>query len=200
MNKEEKFLRKISDNTNTHTPRARRRKMERELKKLNVWKNSENKSGSTESTDKTSWHQASLMPHSATQTHFWFTSLMSEAEIMFWMDEFLSETPSEVSALGMIRADIEEFGFETWLDLPAEFVIESYYEVTEAVLNQVCDRFQFLFEEQSMLRDADISIENSFEPIEAMYGVRDGFMGTMESMKHYVETQRIAKESYKKND
>lgn len=200
MNKEEKFLRKISDNTNTHTPRARRRKMERELKKLNVWKNNENKSGSTESTDKTSWHQASHMPHNVTQTHFWSTRLMSENEIMHWMEEFLSETGAELSALGMIRADIEEFGFESWLDLSSEFVIDSYYEVTEAVVDQVCDRFQFLFEEQTMLKEADISPEHTFDPVEAMYGVKEGFMGTFASMRHYVETQRLAKESYKKND
>lgn len=116
------------------------------------------------------------------------------------MEEFLSETGAEISALGMIKADIDEFGFESWLDLSSEFVIDSYYEVTEAVVDHVCDRFQFLFEEQVMLKDAAISIEHTFDPVEAMYGVKEGFMGTFASMRHYVETQRIAKESYKKND
>ena len=32
--KEKKFLEEVSSNKNTHTPRARRRKMERALKKL----------------------------------------------------------------------------------------------------------------------------------------------------------------------
>lgn len=54
MDKEQRFLRNISDNKNTHTARARRRKMEREIKKLQEWKNNENKSGGTESTDKPS--------------------------------------------------------------------------------------------------------------------------------------------------
>ena len=49
-----RFLRNISDNDNTQSPRARRRKMERELNKLNKWKKDENKSGNTNSTDKPS--------------------------------------------------------------------------------------------------------------------------------------------------
>jgi len=52
MDKEQRFLRNISDNNNTHTARARRRKMERELKKLQGWKNNENKSGDTDSTER----------------------------------------------------------------------------------------------------------------------------------------------------
>jgi len=54
MDKELRFLRNISSDKNTHNARARRRKMERELKKLQGWKNNENKSGATESTDKPS--------------------------------------------------------------------------------------------------------------------------------------------------
>lgn len=46
-----RFLRNISDNSNTQSSRARRRKMERELNKLKSWKNDENKSGNTPSTE-----------------------------------------------------------------------------------------------------------------------------------------------------
>lgn len=35
MDKYLRFLRNLADSKNSHTPRARRRKMERELKKLN---------------------------------------------------------------------------------------------------------------------------------------------------------------------
>jgi hypothetical protein len=52
MDKYMRFLRNISKNQ--PSARGRRRLMERELKKLDGWKNNENKSGSTESTDKTS--------------------------------------------------------------------------------------------------------------------------------------------------
>ena len=49
-----RFLKNISDKKNTHTSRARRRKMEREMNKLNQWKKDENNSGGTDSTDKPS--------------------------------------------------------------------------------------------------------------------------------------------------
>jgi hypothetical protein len=52
MNKYTRFLKNIAKEPNS--PRGRRRLMDRELKKLNEWKNNENKSGNTESTDKTS--------------------------------------------------------------------------------------------------------------------------------------------------
>jgi hypothetical protein len=42
MEKYLRFIRSLADNKNSHTPRARRRKMERELKKLNE---SDDKSG-----------------------------------------------------------------------------------------------------------------------------------------------------------
>lgn len=57
MDKYLRFLQNISKPNPTKSksgPRSRRRLMERELKKLEEWKKNENKSGNTESTDKTS--------------------------------------------------------------------------------------------------------------------------------------------------
>lgn len=52
MDKEMRFLRNISTDKNTHNPRARRRKMQREIQKLQEWKKNESKSGDTDSTEK----------------------------------------------------------------------------------------------------------------------------------------------------
>jgi len=52
MDKELRFLRNISSDKNTHSSRARRRKMQREIQKLQEWKKNENKSGDTDSTGK----------------------------------------------------------------------------------------------------------------------------------------------------
>jgi hypothetical protein len=53
---------------------------------------------------------------------------------MDWMESYLDGTKAETSALGMIKADIVEYGFDTWLEMPPETIIECYLQVSKRFL------------------------------------------------------------------
>jgi len=120
MDKELRFLRNISSDKNTHSSRARRRKMQREIQKLQEWKKNENKSGDTDSTDKSTWRRVSLTPPREINTHGSSTKHhdMNEHEVIEWIETYLDGTNYELTAKGMILNDIDEYSFDTWISLP----------------------------------------------------------------------------------
>ena len=62
---------------------------------------------------------------------------MTEQEVMNWMERYLNGTKAETSALGMIKADITEHGFDTWLEMPPETIIHTYLEVSEEISQEL---------------------------------------------------------------
>ena len=58
---------------------------------------------------------------------------MTEQEVISWMESRLTETKAKTSAMGMIKTDVAEIGFEAWLTLPPDTIVASYLQVTEEI-------------------------------------------------------------------
>ena len=117
---------------------------------------------------------------------------MTEKEIMTWMEEYLKGEGARKSALMMIQADIEQYGFETFLEMPPETVISEYITVSEEVTQEAVDDFRAMFNQELEL--AELGIEQSFKlnPPATMAAMRNGMTDIMKSLLLYVETQRMA--------
>ena len=61
---------------------------------------------------------------------------------MEWMEKYLDGTKAEQTALGMIKMDISEHGFENWLNLPAIPIVEWYIKATEEVAEFDAEAFK----------------------------------------------------------
>ena len=61
---------------------------------------------------------------------------------MEWMENYLDGTKAEQTALGMIKIDIEEHGFENWLKLHAIPIVVWHVTAIEEVADQLVKDYQ----------------------------------------------------------
>jgi hypothetical protein len=117
---------------------------------------------------------------------------MTETEVIKWMENYLDGTAAEKSAMGMIRADINEHGFQTFLEMPPETIIATYLSVSEEISQELVDSFTTMFTQEQDL--ADLGIEQSFrlDPAESVVAMRNGMTDIMRSLLCYVDVQRMA--------
>jgi len=117
---------------------------------------------------------------------------MTEQEVMNWMEGYLTGTKAETSALGMIKADIAEHGFDTWLELPPETIIHTYLEVSEEITQELVDSFATLFSQEQDLEDLGIEQNFTLDPTECITSMRNGMTDIMRSLLYYIDVQRMA--------
>ena len=117
---------------------------------------------------------------------------MTEQEVMDWMERYLDGTKAETSALGMIKADIVEHGFGTWLELPPETVIHTYLEVSEEISQELVDSFTTMFAQEQDLEDLGIEQNFTLDPTECVTAMRNGMTDIMRSLLCYIDVQRMA--------
>ena len=121
-----------------------------------------------------------------------YTETMTEQEVIQWMKERLDGNNARKSAFGMIMADIDQYGFQTFLDMPAETIISEYLAVTEEITQELIDYFKALFLQEKELDELGIEQSMRLNPPENLEAMRDGMTDVMKSLLHYVETQRMA--------
>jgi len=117
---------------------------------------------------------------------------MTENEVMNWMEKYLVGTKAETSALGMIKADINEHGFETWLELPPETIVHTYLEVSEEISQELVDSFTTMFSQEQELEDLGIGQNFTLDPTECVTAMRNGMTDIMRSLLYYIDAQRMA--------
>tara|TARA_Y100000289_G_scaffold58741_1_gene64217 strand:+ start:555 stop:935 length:381 start_codon:yes stop_codon:yes gene_type:complete len=117
---------------------------------------------------------------------------MTEQEVMEWMESYLVGTQAETSALGMIKADINEHGFDTWLEMPPETIIHTYLEVSEEISQELVDSFTTMFAQEQDLEDLGIEQNFTLDPTECVSAMRNGMTDIMRSLLYYVDVQRMA--------
>ena len=125
---------------------------------------------------------------------------MTEKEVMEWMTEYLDGTNAQKSALGMIRADIMDYGFQGLLDMPPESVIASYMEVTEEISQELVESFKTLFTQEQDIADLGIEQSMRLDPAESVIAMRNGMTDIIRSMYSYVEVQRMANRLIEKDE
>ena len=117
---------------------------------------------------------------------------MTENEVMDWMEKYLDGTKAETSALGMIKADINEHGFETWLELPPETIVHTYLEVSEEISQELVDRFTTMFAQEQDLENLGNEQNFTLDPTECVTAMRNGMTDIMRSLLYYIDVQRMA--------
>ena len=117
---------------------------------------------------------------------------MTENEVKDWMEKYLSGTKAETSALGMIKADINEHGFETWLELPPETIVHTYLEVSEEISQELVDSFTTMFAQEQDLEELGIEQNFTLDPTECVTAMRNGMTDIMRSLLYYIDVQRMA--------
>jgi len=117
---------------------------------------------------------------------------MTEQEVIQWMSERLDGDVARRSAFGMIMADIEQYGFQTFLDMPPETIVSEYLVVTEELTQDAVDCFKTLFAQEQDLASLGIEQSMRLNPPESVEAMRNGMTDIMRSLLHYIETQRMA--------
>ena len=117
---------------------------------------------------------------------------MTQQEVIEWMEKYLDGTKAETSALGMIKADIAEHGFETWIELPPETIIHTYIEVSEEISQELLDSFATMFTQEKDLDELGIEQNFTLDPTECVTAMRNGMTDIMRSLLHYIDVQRMA--------
>jgi len=117
---------------------------------------------------------------------------MTETEVIKWMENYLDGTAAEKSAMGMIRADINEHGFQTFLEMPPETIIATYLSVSEEISQELVDSFTTMFTQEQDLEDLGIEQSFKLDPAESVVAMRNGMTDIMRSLLCYVDVQRMA--------
>lgn len=117
---------------------------------------------------------------------------MTETEVIKWMENYLDGAAAEKSAMGMIRADINEHGFQTFLEMPPETIIATYLSVSEEISQELVDSFTTMFTQEQDLEDLGIEQSFKLDPAESVVAMRNGMTDIMRSLFHYMEAQRMA--------
>ena len=123
---------------------------------------------------------------------------MTQQEIMEWMEEYLDGTKPEQTALGMIKADIGEYGFERWLELPAIPIVEWYTQATDEVAAQLVDDFKTLITQERELDELGVEQSMRLDSVESICAFKDGVMDVLKSLLIYLTVQEMASAYYEK--
>jgi len=114
------------------------------------------------------------------------------------MEKYLDGTKAEQTALGMIKADIGEHGFDNWLELPAIPIVEWYISATEEVADQLISDYNSIKGVESIIGEAGIGQSYALDDEESLIAFKEGIMDIMNSMLIYLTTQEMAKAYYEK--
>ena len=115
---------------------------------------------------------------------------------MEWMEEYLDGTKSEQTALGMILLDIDEHGFDNWIDMPAIPIVERYVQATEEVADQLVQDYSTIKDVEDIIGEAGIGQSYALKEPQSLIAFKDGIMDVMNSMLIYLTTQEMARAYY----
>lgn len=121
---------------------------------------------------------------------------MTEHEVMEWMEKYLDGTKVEITALGMIKADIDEHGFENWLNMPAIPIVEWYLQTTNEVATQLVSDYKMMLEQEKELDELGISQSLKLDPVQSMDAFKNGVVEVFQSLLVYLTTQEMANAYY----
>lgn len=121
---------------------------------------------------------------------------MTQEQVMEWMESYLDGTKAEQTALGMIKMDISEHGFENWLSLPAIPIVEWYVTATEEVADQLVEDYKSIKGVEDIIGEAGIGQSYALKEPESLVAFKDGIMDVMNSMLIYLTTQEMANAYY----
>lgn len=121
---------------------------------------------------------------------------MTQEQVVEWMTKYLDGTKAEQTALGMILLDIDEHGFDNWIDMPAIPIVEWYVQATEEVADQLVQDYSTIKGVEDIIGEAGIGQSYALKEPQSLIAFKDGIMDVMQSMLIYLTTQEMARAYY----
>ena len=118
-------------------------------------------------------------------------------QILDWMEECLDGTNTERTALGFIKADIQEYGFDGWIDLSPDVVIDSFYETTEEMSEALIGELKTVLNQEQTLDELGIEQTMKIDQKELISSFRNGMLDIFKSMQIYFDVKRQAETDYR---
>lgn len=121
---------------------------------------------------------------------------MTEQQVMEWMEKYLEGTKVEQTALGMIKTDIAEHGFDNWIHMPAIPIVEWYLQTTNEVATQLVHDYKTMLEQEKEIDELGIKQSMKLDPVQSMDAFKDGVLEVFESLLLYLTVQEMASAYY----
>lgn len=112
------------------------------------------------------------------------------------MEGYLNGTKVELTALGMIKADIDEHGFENWLHMPAIPIVEWYLQTTNEVATQLVGDYEIMLNQEKELDEMGVQQSMKLDPVQSMAAFASGVIEVFESLLLYLTVQEMASAYY----
>ena len=125
------------------------------------------------------------------------TKLQKQKEIMRNLETWLEDRSNpEQTALGFIKADIQERGFEGWLNMDAEMVTFSFYDTTEEMSNELMSDLATMLDQENMLDDMGVEQIMRIDQHDLLIGFRKGMLDIFKSLVIYFDAKQQAEHQY----
>lgn len=123
--------------------------------------------------------------------------MMDSEQVINWMLQRASDgTSYERTALGFCMTDIDEFGFEHWLELPHDYVVESFLETTYEVSNSLMADLRTILKQEQDLEDLGIEQTMRVDLAGLVETLNSGLLNVFRALQFYFELQTQANALY----
>ena len=113
---------------------------------------------------------------------------MDELQIKEWLQDELGHDGAEThekTTLGWILADIDEYTFDMWLELPPYVVVDEYLNITNELSQDLVDQYKFSVEQEDLLDTLDIKQTPLADPPEILQAFKSGMIDILKSLSCY---------------
>jgi hypothetical protein len=121
---------------------------------------------------------------------------MTEHEVIEWIETYLDGTNYELTAKGMILNDIEEYSFDTWINMPDLNVVDGYLEATQEVASSLVQDYKNMLSQESELDDLGVTQTMRIDPVQSMEAFSEGMMDVFKSLSKYLQVKDMAEGMY----
>ena len=125
------------------------------------------------------------------------TKRQKQKEIMRNLETWLEDGSNpEQTALGFIKADINERGFEGWLNMDAEMVTFSFYDTTEEMSNEITNDLSVMLGQENVLDDLGLEQTMRIDQHGLLLAFKKGMLDIFKSLQIYFDAKQQAEHQY----
>ena len=125
------------------------------------------------------------------------TKRQKQKEIMRNLETWLEDgSHPEQTALGFIKADIQERGFEGWLNMDAEMVTFSFYDTTEEMSNEIMNDLSIMLSQENVLDDLGLEQTMRIDQHGLLLAFKKGMLDIFKSLQIYFDAKQQAEIQY----
>ena len=120
-----------------------------------------------------------------------------QKQIMRNLETWLEDGSNpEQTALGFIKADIQERGFEGWLNMDAEMVTFSFYDTTEEMSNEITNDLSVMLGQENVLDDLGLEQTMRIDQHGLLLAFKKGMLDIFKSLQIYFDAKQQAEHQY----